>query len=102
MTALLTRPPLAPPTSADAPASSLAGTLVDGLAVVVAPSTGRFRPAAAPSSGEGDLLGHVTGGKGRADEVRAPVDGTVDRFLVRPGQLVTRGQGLVCVLRSRA
>lgn len=110
MSALLTRPlPPAPAgrrprsveaTDADAPASSLAGSVAEGLTLAVAPTTGRFRPSGAAHVAAGEPLGHVTGGRGRADVVLAPAAGTVARLLVRPGQLVARGQGLVWLQRA--
>lgn len=74
---------------------ALKGTCADTLGLVVAPTTGRFEPT--PVAGRiraGDLLGHITGGRGRADEVRAPVDAWLKDLLVRPRQLVRRGQAL--------
>lgn len=74
----------------------LAGTVAHDLGVVVAPTRGRFRPAVQHGLVRaGTLLGHITGGRGRADEVRVPVDADIRDLLVRPGQLVTAGQGLV-------
>lgn len=90
--------PAAPQPTADAPAG-LRGTVAECLVLAVAPTTGRFRPA--PTAAEagpvraGALLGHITGGGGRADAVVAPADARLERILVRPGQLVTRGQALV-------
>ncbi len=77
------------------------GTVADRLAVAVAPSTGRFAPAVqAPARVEaGELIGHITGGGGRADEVRAPVAAEVRELLARPGQLVGLGQGLAWLER---
>ncbi len=100
MTDLLTRADVATSSHVDAPSSSLRGTVAESLAVAVAPSTGRFQPVRVPSVAAGETLGFITGGKGRADEVVAPVAGTVARLLVRPGQLVSRGQGLVWLQRS--
>ena len=74
---------------------ALKGTCADTLGLVVAPTTGRFEPR--PVAGrvrQGDLIGHITGGRGRADEVRSPVDARVRDLLVRPRQLVRRGQAL--------
>lgn len=75
--------------------ASLEGTCASSMGLVVAPTTGRFQPTAI---GEriraGDLLGHITGGRGRADEVRSPVDALLKNLLVRPRQLVRRGQAL--------
>lgn len=77
------------------------GTVAESLALVVAPSTGRFRPQDLDGHGvAGQLIGHITGGRGRADEVRMPVDGRVRSFLVRPGQLVRAGQSLAWLDRS--
>ena len=100
MTDLLTRTAVHPPVHADAPSSCLHGTVAEALALAVAPSTGRFRPAEGGTVERGTVLGHITGGKGRADAVLAPVGGEVARLLVRPGQLVSRGQGLVWLQRG--
>jgi biotin carboxyl carrier protein len=85
---------------ADPPAAALHGTLAAGLVLAVAPSTGRFRPAHGTTVAGGALLGHVTGGRGRADAVIAPERGEVAGLLARPGQLVRRGQPLVWLRRS--
>lgn len=80
----------------------LAGTVAEHLAVVVAPSTGRFRPAADLGTARiaaGELVGHITGGRGRADEVRSPVDAAHGDLLARPGQLVAKGAGLLWMVR---
>ena len=45
-------------------------------------------------------MGHVTGGRGRADEVRSPVRAILRDLLVRPGQLVMAGQGLMWLARA--
>ncbi len=104
MTDLMTRTLApSPPASPEAEGSrAFAGTVAATLAVVVAPSTGRFRPAidGRPQVRAGELLGHVTGGRGRADEVRSPVDAVVADLLVRAGQLVGRGQGLAWLQRT--
>lgn len=77
------------------------GTVAESLVLVVAPSTGRFRPESIAGDGEaGQLIGHITGGRGRSDEVRMPVDGQVRSFLVRSGQLVRTGQTLAWLDRS--
>ncbi len=77
------------------PATVLSGSVAESLAVVVAPRTGRFQPVSGVEEVEpGQLLGHVTGGRGRTDEVRSPVRALVRRLLARPGQLVGAGQGL--------
>lgn len=83
---------------------TFAGTVAADLAVAVAPSTGRFRPAdvVAGLLPAGALLGHVTGGGGRADEVRTPVAAMLRDVLVRPGQLVGRGQPLAWLQRAAA
>ena len=99
---------LSPPvTASSAPPvtepASLAGTVADTLGLVAAPTTGRFEPAA--TNGRiraGQLLGHITGGRGRADEVRAPVDARLKNLLVRPRQLVRRGQALAWLEVSSA
>lgn len=77
------------------------GTVADRLAVAVAPSTGRFVPAVeAPASVRaGDVLGHITGGNGRADAVVAPIGAELREMLARPGQLVGLGQGLAWLER---
>lgn len=78
-----------------------AGTTADRMAVAVAPSTGRFVPAVEAHAvlKTGDLLGHITGGNGRADAVFAPVGATLKEMLARPGQLVGLGQGLAYLER---
>lgn len=83
--------------SLDPPRSTWSGSVAEQLAVATAPSTGRFRPhgEAEGAVRVGQLLGHVTGGGGRADPVHCPVDAELRALLVRTGQLVTRGQGLV-------
>lgn len=100
---LITSPPTRlEAAEAEAPATALSGTIAADLAVVVAPSTGRFhpRPLAAGPVRAGQLLGHVTGGRGRADEVRCPVDASVEDLLVRSGQLVAKGQPLAWLRRE--
>lgn len=90
----MSEPTPSPARSSTEPAS-LAGTCADTMGLVVAPTTGRFEPT--PISGRvtaGQLLGHITGGRGRADEVRAPVDAWLKDLLVRPRQLVRAGQAL--------
>lgn len=90
-----TIPPVTASPSSDSEPASLQGTCADSMGLVVAPTTGRFEPtAAAGRVRAGQLLGHITGGRGRADEVRAPVDATLKNLLVRPRQLVRRGQAL--------
>lgn len=75
--------------------ASLEGTCAGSMGLVVAPTTGRFQPASVHGRVHaGQLLGHVTGGRGRADEVRAPVDAMLKNLLVRPRQLVRQGQAL--------
>lgn len=114
MTDLLTRTPACPEparpelnhdaqSEQDAPASALAGSLAEQLVVVVAPSTGRFRPdgdCVGRPMEPGALLGHVTGGGGRADAVHVPLSAQIADLLVRPGQLVHRGQGLAWLQRT--
>ncbi len=82
------------PASMTEPAS-LAGTCAHTMGLVVAPTTGRFEPASVMGRvSAGELLGHITGGRGRADEVRSPVDASLKNLLVRPRQLVRQGQAL--------
>lgn len=120
MTTLLSRTPAVPAVPVDSagapaqgqpgdvaqlgePVSAFAGTPAERLVLAVAPTTGRFRPVAggddliAVDVEGGTLLGHITGGRGRADAVTAPTAGTVRRLLARPGQLVFAGQALVWV-----
>jgi biotin carboxyl carrier protein len=81
--------------------SPLASSVAADLVLVVAPATGRFRPQVADGTvAPGDLLGVVTGGGGRADEVRSPVPAAVGALLARAGQVVTRGQALVWLQRT--
>lgn len=97
MTDLLTRTDTAAATADGPPVDgAFHGTVAEALAIAVAPSTGRFRPSpdAEGTVRAGQVLGHVTGGRGRADAVRSPVDATIRALLARPGQQVRRGQGL--------
>ncbi len=75
--------------------------LFGSLALAVAPSVGRFRPAVGADElvAPGQVLGHVVGGGGRADEVLAPIAAQVRDLLVRPGQTVALGQGLAWLER---
>lgn len=111
MTDVLTRTParfdadVASAPGPDTPATALTGTVAEQLVVVVAPSTGRFRPDGDPAGQwlePGTLIGHVTGGRGRADAVTTPVGARVADLLVRPGQLVYQGQGLAWLDRQPA
>jgi biotin carboxyl carrier protein len=92
-------PVLTPERAETDPGHPLAATVAADLRLAVAPSTGRFQPRQGvdlrAGVERGVVLGYVTGGRGRADEVRSPVHGTVHGMLVRPGQLVTRGQQLI-------
>ncbi|HSK97790.1 MAG TPA: hypothetical protein VK891_14305 [Euzebyales bacterium] len=91
------------PTSSASPVSELAGTCADTLGLVVAPTTGRFEPATTDGRiRAGQVLGYITGGRGRADEVLAPVDAWLKNLLVRPRQLVRRGQALAWLEVSSA
>ncbi len=108
MTDLLTRSSGEPPAEhparghgAVAAGSVFAGTVAAGLVLAVAPTTGRFRPRTGLRGRlrAGELIGHVTGGRGRADEVRCPTNATLRGVLVRAGQLVTAGQGLAWLER---
>lgn len=112
MTDLLIRPPTeakpgrgAAQSDVEPPPTAFSGSTAGTLVLVVAPSTGRFRPcgpASRASAGRGadelvpagTLLGHTTGGRGRADAARAPLDLRLHGLLVRSGQLVQRGQPL--------
>ena len=110
MTDLLIHPvPAAPPAAprvgrdvVDVAAGALTDSVAHDLAVVVAPSTGRFLAAVEPGErvAAGAVLGHVTGARGRADAVVAPVAGAVTDLLARPRQLIHRGVGLVWLERS--
>ena len=84
-------------TDADTPACAFADTVTHALALAVAPSMGRFRPAVGVGDHvqAGTLVGHVTGGGGRADAVYAPAAAVVEAHLARAGQLVKQGRGLV-------
>src|SRR5919106_3832732 len=106
-------PPVAPlpttggdPAASGSPASepaSMAGTCADTLGLVVAPTTGRFEPAA--TNGRiraGQLLGHITGGPGGGGEGGAPFGARMKDLLVRPRQLVRRGQALAWLEVSSA
>jgi biotin carboxyl carrier protein len=83
------------------PARELSGSVAEGLMLAVAPTTGRFKPVVTERGPveAGALLGHVTGGQGRADAVTAPTDATLRSLLVRPGQLVRAGQALAWLER---
>lgn len=82
----------------DPPASAFAGSAACNLVLAAAPSTGRYRPVCTDGRiAPGQVLGHVTGGKGRADAVLAPVHGELARLMVRPGQLVFAGQSLAWI-----
>jgi hypothetical protein len=91
-------------TPGSTPASPFAGSVAADLALVVAPSAGRFQPlddfGALMPLRTGDLIGHVIGGRGRTDAIHCPVDARLCDLLVRPGQAVTRGQGLAWLLRE--
>lgn len=105
------RPPQAPPAplvsgavvargGAD-PASCLAGSVAAGMGLVVAPSTGRFRPLVDNGRVEaGTVIAVVTGGGGRADEVRVPATAVVNGLLAREGQLVQPGQAVAWIRLS--
>ena len=99
MTSLATR---SIPRAAPAP-PELAGTTAEGLLVVVAPSNGRFQPALDSGAvAEGGVVGHIAGGGGRRDSVRTPTDVVVQGLLIRPGQLVMRGQALLWAMATKA
>lgn len=85
----------------DEPASALAGTVAAGMGLLVAPTTGRFR--ALVHSGvlrAGTVLGVVTGGRGRVDEVRVPVAAEICGLLALEGQIVQVGQALAWIRRQ--
>lgn len=90
----------ASPQAGEEPASSLDGTPAALMSLVVAPSTGRFRPLVdAGRVAAGTVIGLVTGGAGRADEVRIPVAAELRGLLATTGQLVRVGQALAWALR---
>lgn len=84
-----------PATRTASAAAELAGSAADRLVLIVAPCNGRFRPLvdAGPVTA-GQVVAHVTGARGRADEVTAPVTGRIQGLLTMAGHLVTRGQAL--------
>jgi hypothetical protein len=90
------------PSSADT--GPFDGSVAADLVLAVAPSTGRFQPAegiaARARLRAGDLIGEVTAGRDRALPIHCPVDAEVGDLLVRPGQSVSRGQGLAWLRRE--
>jgi len=77
------------------PSSALAGTTAAGMALLVAPAVGRFQPVAETGMlGPDGVVGLVTGGAGRQDEVRVPVAAEVCGILAVEGQMVQQGQPL--------
>lgn len=77
------------------PASCLAGSVAHSMGLVVAPSTGRFRPLVDGGRVDaGTVIAVVTGGGGRADEVRMPAAAVLNGLLAREGQLVQPGQAV--------
>lgn len=98
MTSLATR---ALPT-ASPPPPELAGTTAERMLVVVAPSNGRFQPALeAGAVAEGGVVGHIAGGSRRRESVRTPADVVVQGLLIRPGQLVMRGEALLWAMATK-
>ena len=82
------------------PASTLVGSVAARMGLLVAPAIGRFRALVAAGRVEpGTLIGVVTGGGGRADEVRVPVAAIVCGLLALEGQLVQSGQALAWIRR---
>jgi biotin carboxyl carrier protein len=83
-------------------APEFSGSVAAGVRLAVAPTTGRFRPAVQPGDTveAGALLGWTTGGRGRADDVRAPSGGVVRALLVRSGQLVQARRALLWIDES--
>ena len=72
-----------------------AGSVAEGLALLVAPSCGRVD--AVRGGGEvrpGEVVALVRGGAGRADPVSAPVALHLEGLLVRDGQTVRTGQAV--------
>jgi biotin carboxyl carrier protein len=87
----------------DAPATTLAGSVAAGMSLLAAPTTGRFRGCVERGIvGPGTVVGMVTGGGGRADEVVVPVAAEVCGLLALDGQLVQAGQALAWVRRCEA
>lgn len=86
---------LSPPPAA----AELSRTTAESLRLATAPSTGRFRPGVAADArvADGEVIGWITGGNGRADEVRSPAAGTVRAHLARPGQLVQHRRALLWI-----
>ncbi|MPZ89026.1 MAG: hypothetical protein GEU81_13345 [Nitriliruptorales bacterium] len=84
----------------DEPASVLLGSVAAGMALVVAPSIGRFRPLVDTGLvASGTVIAVVNGGGGRADDVRVPVAAEVRGLLALEGQTVQTGQALAWVRR---
>lgn len=85
------------------PASTLAGTVAARMGLLVAPAVGRFRALVSHGRVEpGTVIGVVTGGGGRADEVRVPVAAVICGLLALEGQLVQSGQALAWIRRLEA
>ncbi len=86
--------------STDAPPSTLAGSVAADMSLLAAPTTGRFRARVDSGIvGPGTVVGVVTGGGGRADEVLVPVAAEVCGLLALDGQLVQAGQALAWIRR---
>lgn len=82
----------------DAPASTLAGSVAADMGVLTAPATGRFRALLrGGAANAGSVLGSITGGAGRVDEIRIPVAAEICGLLALDGQLVQLGQVLAWV-----
>ena len=85
----------APAEPAHTPPADLAGSTAERLLVLVAPANGRFAPEVASGRVEaGAVVASVAGGRGRSEQVRSPVAAVIRGLLLRPGQLVLRGQAL--------
>lgn len=95
-------PPIPPAAHAALPGADLAGSTAEALVVIVAPCNGRFRPVLSHGrAAAGALVGHVTGGRGRAEEVHLPAAATIQGLLALPGHLVIRGQALAWARRTQ-
>jgi len=85
-------------------AAPFEGSVAADLVLAVAPTAGRFEPleGVGPQAHlrAGDLIGYVTGGRGRTVKILCPIGAEIGDFLARPGQAVTRGQAVVWLRRE--